>query len=209
MITRALIALNVVAFAWEVYTGALRSNAALVRDGVLAPVLVLQYHEWWRIFSTAFLHASVWHIAINMFSLWVLGRFIEAVLGSLRMLLVYFVAMVVAGVAVVYFSPPDVPTLGASGAIFGLFGALFAIGSKLGERGRQLVKANIGILVLNLVFSVIPGISWQAHVGGLISGFICTYLIFWPPKPVRTQVYDARSGTQYESHVEMPDDERH
>lgn len=209
MITRALIAINIIAFVWEIYTGALHSNAALIHDGVLAPVLVLHYHQWWRIISAGFLHAGLWHIAINMFSLYVLGRFIEAALGSLRMLVVYFIALIAAGLAVVYFSPPEAATLGASGAIFGLFGSLFAIGAKLGERGRDLVRANIGILVLNLVFSfAVPGISWQAHVGGLIAGFICTYVIFWPPQPVRTQVYDSRTGTHYESQIESPDDER-
>jgi membrane associated rhomboid family serine protease len=142
-----------------------------------------------------------------MLSLFWLGRFIEVVLRPGRMLLVYFVSLIVAGISVVLFSPPTSVTFGASGAIFGLFGALFAIGLKLGDRGAELVRSNIGILVLNLLWSfTFPGISWQAHVGGLIAGFITTWLVFWPPKPVRTHVYDAQSGAHYESQLEMPDD---
>lgn len=207
MVTRILIALNVLAYLWELRTGALSNDAALVRDGVLVPALVLQDGQWWRIITGAFLHAGIWHIGLNMLSLYWLGRFIEAVIGSWRMALIYVVAMIVSGLTVVYFSAPDVPTLGASGAIFGLFGALFAIGLKLGERGRELVKSNIGILVINLLWTfMVPGISWQAHVGGLISGFILTYAIYYPPRPVYTQVYDPSTGAQYESHVELPDD---
>jgi len=189
------------------YTGALHSDAALIRDGVLIPALVTQQHQWWRIITAAFLHAGIWHIGLNMLSLYWLGRFIEVVLRPFRMGLVYFVSLIVSGLTIVYFSPPDAATLGASGAIFGLFGALFAIGLKLGERGSDLVRSNIGILVINLLWTfMVPGISWQAHVGGLISGFVLTYLIFYPPRPVMTRVVDAGSGAEYESHVEMPHD---
>lgn len=207
MVTRALIALNVLAYVWELYTGALHDNAALVRDGVLIPVLVTQNHEYWRIITSAFLHAGIWHIGLNMLSLYWLGRFIEVVLRPFRMAAVYFAALIVSGITVVLFSPPDAATLGASGAIFGLFGALFAIGLKLGERGRELVQSNIGILVINLLWTfMVPGISWQAHVGGLIAGFILTYILFYPPRPVMTRAYDPSTGAVYESQVEMPHD---
>ncbi len=208
MITRALIVLNVLAYVWEVYTGALRSDTVLIREGVLTPTLVLQDHQWWRIITSAFLHGGIAHIGLNMLSLYWLGRFIEAVLGSWRMLVIYFASLIVSGLTIVFFSAPDIPTLGASGAIFGLFGALFAVGLKLGDRGRELVRANIGILILNLIFSfTFPGISWQAHVGGLLAGFLLTLVIFWPPRPVFARVYDTQSGAQYESPIELPHDE--
>ncbi len=216
MITRALVAINIVAFLWElrvggsgVFSGGIPSGT-LIDGGLLSPNSVLIGHEYYRIFTSAFLHGSIAHIGLNMLSLYWLGRFIEVVLGSWRTLLVYFVALIVSGISVVLFSPPNAATLGASGAIFGLFGALFAIGLKLGDRGKDLVRANVGILVLNLIWSfAVPGISWQAHVGGLVSGFILTYLIFWPPRPVFTRVYDPHSGAQYDSQLEMPDDDRH
>jgi membrane associated rhomboid family serine protease len=209
LITRLLILLNVLGFLWEMYVGGAGvasgniPNDSRIIDGMLAPIAVTKYHEYYRIFSSAFLHGSVIHIAVNMFSLYFLGRFIEAILGSPRMLAVYLISLIGAGVAVILFSPPLAGTLGASGAIFGLFGALFAIGLKLGERGGGLVRSNIGILVINLIYSFsFPGISWQAHIGGLITGFLITLAIFWPPAPVRTRAYDPSTGAVYESQLE-------
>lgn len=213
MITRILVVLNVLGFLWEIHAGGMGvlngniPSGTQIDQGLLAPNDVLINHQYYRIFTAAFLHGSIVHIGVNMLSLYWLGRFIELVLKPLRMTIVYFVSLVVSGLSIVYFSTPNIPTLGASGAIFGLFGALFAIGLKLGDRGRDLVRSNIGILVLNLVFSFsFPGISWQAHIGGLIAGFAVTYLIFVPPRPVMTRVYDPASGAEYESHVEMPHD---
>ena len=104
-----------------------------------------------------------------------------------------------------YFSAPDVPTVGASGAIFGLFGALFAIGLRLGKPGMELVRANIGILVLNLIITfTVPAISWQAHVAGLLAGFALTYAIYSPPRRVAPVVVDANTGRELESEYESP-----
>src|SRR5579871_6615600 len=101
------------------------------------------------------------------------------------MLLVYIVALIGSGLGVVYLSPPLVPTVGASGAIFGLFGALFAIGFKLGKPGMDLVRSNVGILVVNLIITfTVPAISWQAHVAGLLAGFALTFVIYYPPRRV-------------------------
>ncbi len=213
LITRFLVVLNILGFLWElrvggfgVFSGNIPSGTP-IDQGILAPVQVLVGHQYYRIFSAAFLHGSIIHIGVNMLSLFWLGRFIEAALRPFKMALVYFVSLVVSGFSIVYFSPPDTATLGASGAIFGLFGALFAIGLKLGDRGKDLVRSNVGILILNLVWSFsFPGISWQAHVGGLIAGFIFTYLIYTPPRPVMTRVYDPASGVEYQSRVELPDE---
>jgi len=209
LITRLLITLNVVGFLWEIsaggmgmVNGAIPNNSRIV-DGLLWPLAVTQHHQYYRVITTGFLHSGILHLAVNMFSLFMVGRFIEAVLGSPRMLLVYVGSLIASSFTVVYFSAPDVPTLGASGAIFGLLGSLFAIGLKFGERGRELVRANIGILILNLVFTFsVPVISWQAHVGGLIAGFLLTLVIFWPPQPVRTRVFDPATGAEYQSQLE-------
>lgn len=213
MITRILVALNVLGFLWElrvggagVLSGAIPDNSP-IWDGTLAPVQVQIAHQYYRLVSAGFLHGSIIHLGVNMLSLYWLGRFIELVLRPFRMTVVYFVSLLASSISVVLFSAPNAATLGASGAIFGLFGALFAIGLKLGDRGRDLVRSNIGILLLNLVWSFsFPGISWQAHVGGLIAGFLLTYVIFYPPRPVMTRAYDASTGAEYESRVEMPDE---
>ena len=215
MMTRFLIVLNLIGFLWELYVGGsgllYGSNGngmeRILVDAALVPAFVLQYGQWWRIVTGAFLHGSLLHIGVNMMSLWFLGRFIEIALGPWRMLLVYVVSLVAAGLGVVYFSNPMIPTVGASGAIFGLFGALFAIGFKLGNTGRALVRANVGILVINLIITfTVPQISWQAHVAGLLAGFVLTFLIYFPPRRVAPVVLDATTGralpTEYESPVD-------
>lgn len=212
MITRILVLANVAAFIWEISVagpGMLSSFGggrigAVLQDGALWPQAALQGHQWWRILTSAFLHAGLIHIAVNMFSLWVLGRFIESIAGSFRMFVIYALSVVASGFGVIYFSGPQDPTLGASGAIFGLFGALFAIGFKLGKPGMQLIRDNIGILAINLIMTfTISGISKSAHVAGLIAGFIVTYAIYFPPRRVAPVVVDA-TGNQFETEYQAP-----
>jgi membrane associated rhomboid family serine protease len=217
MITRFLVFVNVLAFLWEIVVagpGMLSISGGGNEDrvlalGALAPADVLVNHEWWRIITSAFLHGGLLHIGVNMISLWYLGRFIEAAAGPTRMALIYFVSLIASGLGVIYLSPPAnalVPTLGASGAIFGLFGALFAIGFKLGPPGMQLIRANIGILVLNLIITfAVPGIAWEAHVAGLVVGFLLTLVIYTPPRRVAPVVVDAATGHQYETEYQTPE----
>jgi membrane associated rhomboid family serine protease len=215
VITRFLIVLNVIGFLWEISVGGsgILSGSGgegmqrVLSDGALIPAAVLQDGQWWRILTGAFLHGGLLHIGVNMLSLWFLGRFIEYALGPWRMLLVYMVSLVVSGLGVVFFSNPQVATVGASGAIFGLFGALFAIGFKLGKPGMELVRANVGILVLNLIITfTVPQISWQAHLAGLLAGFALTYAIYFPPRRVAPVVVDASTGRELETEYEAPSD---
>jgi membrane associated rhomboid family serine protease len=216
VITRFLVGVNIIVYLWEVVVthGAMLSvnpdpysTEIVLRAGALAPIQVLQYHQYWRIVTSAFLHDGLLHIGVNMYSLYVLGRFVEPVLGSARMLLVYLISMLASGFGVVYFSAADVATLGASGAIFGIFGALFAIGFKFGKHGMDLVKAMLPILILNLIFTfAIPEISKAAHVSGLLAGFLLTFAIYFPPKRVRPHVYDA-GGSVLDTEYEEPSDD--
>lgn len=209
MITRILILINVAAFLWEIFAGGSSVAYAGVPDGtridnfLLVPVAVLQYHQYYRMLTAGFLHVNITHVLVNMISLGALGFFVERTVGPLRMFLIYFISLFASSLCVVLFSAPNVPTLGASGAIFGLFGALFAIGLKLGRPGMELIKANLGILILNLFFTfAFSFISKEAHLGGLIAGFLITLVLFWPPRPVSTLVVDANTGVPIESHVE-------
>jgi membrane associated rhomboid family serine protease len=216
VITRFLIACNIIGYIWEISVGGPGMLSGfgntdgiqrVLYDGALIPAFVLQNGQWWRILTGAFLHGGLIHIGVNMMSLYFLGRFIEFALGSWRMFVVYMVSLIASGLGVVYFSAPNVPTVGASGAIFGLFGALFAIGFKLGKPGMDLVRANIGILVLNLIITfTVPAISWQAHVTGLLAGFALTYAIYFPPRRVAPVVVDANTGRELESEYETPHD---
>ena len=209
MITRCLILANVIAFAWEMYVGGfgVLTNGVPLRsrvdDFILYPIAVTQSHQYYRMLTAGFLHANGIHIAVNMVSLASLGAFVEREIGSTRFAVVYFFSLIVSSLAVVAFSAPDVPTLGASGAIFGIFGALFAIGFKYGAPGMELIKANLGILAFNLIFTfTVSFISKQAHVGGLIAGFLLTLAIFWPRRPVQPVVVDAQTGVPLESQIE-------
>lgn len=213
MMTRFLIVLNAIGFLWEISVagpGMLSFSGGgnlerVLQEGSLYPAAVLQDGQWWRIVTGGFLHGGLLHIGVNMLSLWFLGRFIEYAIGPWRMLVLYMASLVAAGLGVVYFSSPMVPTVGASGAIFGLFGALFAIGLKLGRPGMDLVRANLGILVLNLVITfAVPAISWQAHISGLIAGFVLTFALYSPPRRVAPVVVDASTGTELETEYEPP-----
>ncbi|WP_029150640.1 rhomboid family intramembrane serine protease [Microbacterium indicum] len=121
----------------------------------------------WRILTAAFVHGGFWHVGLNMLSLWMVGRVLEPMIGTGRFVATYLLSAAggSAAVAVLAFSTPVV---GASGAIFGLFGALLVIGRHLGAN----VTGMYVVLGINLVIGFIPGmgVSWQAHVGGLVVG---------------------------------------
>jgi membrane associated rhomboid family serine protease len=126
-------------------------------------------HEWWRLFTSAFLHASVLHIAFNMFALWVIGRPVEQYLGRSRYIGLYLVSGLAGGAGAVIQAPFQ-PVVGASGAIFGILGAMLIIEWQL--TGRLAGNA-MSLIVINLLISfAIPGISWGGHLGGLVGGIL-------------------------------------
>lgn len=177
MLTRLLLAINIVAFGWEYFSGALTSDSSLLTDGALLGTLVRD-GQWWRIFTSGFLHGGALHILFNMFALWQVGYLSELVFGPGRMAFIYFFSMFTSGLLVTYLEPTSV-TIGASGAIFGLFGALAAAGLRLGPPGRELMRQTIGVIVLNLILTYsLPGISKSGHVGGLAGGFVTGFLLF-------------------------------
>jgi len=182
VLTRLLIALNVLVFFWELSTGDTSDGNVLVRDGGLYGPYVAA-GQWWRVFSAAFLHAGWLHIATNMFALYQVGTFVELLYGRARMAIIYVLAIIGSGIAVYWFNY-SAPTVGASGAIFGLFGALTAAGLRLGKPGRDLVQQSAGIIILNLVlgFTVFRFVSNAAHIGGLIAGAVFGFLLYRVPQ---------------------------
>jgi len=187
-VTITLILANLAAFAFELTrTGSSllvgsAGIAGLMNAGALVPVLVFREHQYWRLVSGGFLHGSVMHLLVNMYSLFALGAFVELLMGSRRTAVIYGFSLVGSALAIVVWGSSFGVTVGASGAIFGLFGALFAMGLKLGARGMRLVQDNLPVLLLNLVMTfAVPGISRLGHVGGLVIGFVLTYAIFNPP----------------------------
>lgn len=170
----ALIAVNVIAFlANEMTSGELNFR------GVLFGPLV-QDGEWWRVITSGFLHRGLFHLAMNMYGLWILGQSLEEGLGKVRLGLVYLAGLLGGSFAVLAFGFAQ-PTLGASGAVLGLAGALAAV---LWSRGISLTQTSLGfILALNLAIPVlIPGISFWGHLGGIAAGFAGGWLVSWLPQ---------------------------
>lgn len=121
----------------------------------------------WTMVTSAFLHGSIPHIALNMFSLYIFGSILERSLGRARFIALYLLSGFGGSVAVLLLAP-DITVVGASGAIFGLLGAFFVIQRTLGANNPQLIV----LIVLNLAIGFVPGlnIAWQAHLGGLVVG---------------------------------------
>ena len=200
MLTRVLVAINVIAYIWEKLTGALDTNDALVAHGALVGTLVAQQGQWWRIFTSSFLHGSEIHILFNMIALWQVGTFIEMIYGTPRMAFIYFFSALGYGIAVTEFTPTDV-TVGASGAIFGLFSALAVAGLRMGAPGRAILKQTIGIIVINLIIGfTLPNISNAGHIGGLLFGAVSGFALYRKPKPAPpVPVYAQRIDPRYDA----------
>jgi len=166
--TIALIAVNVIVFLASGRLGFGDSGGTVVYEkGLLFGPLVAD-GEYWRLVTSGFLHANLWHIGLNMYLLWILGGMLEPAIGVARFLGVYFVALLGGAFGALVVSPLSA-TVGASGAIFGLMGATAVV---MHRRGINIFEAGIGGLILiNLVLSfVIPGISVGGHLGGLLAG---------------------------------------
>jgi membrane associated rhomboid family serine protease len=177
-VTIGLIAANVGVALVELATGSSASfldnsifeKGSLFATGWFTPTSGVAHGEWWRLFTAMFLHASFFHLAVNMYSLYFVGSIMEQVIGRWRFLLLYL-ASGLAGSAGALVLSPLTPTVGASGAIFGVLGGLFIL-----ERRRHIATGGqvAGLIVLNLVitFAFSSSISVGGHVGGLIGGMI-------------------------------------
>lgn len=186
VLTYALIAVNVVVFVLQMASGNLEKQLALwppaVADG-----------QVYRLATSAFLHYGATHLLFNMWALYVVGPPLEMWLGRLRFGALYALSGLGGSVLVYLVSPLDTATAGASGAIFGLFGATFVVGKRLAVDVRWVVV----VIGLNLVFTfLVPlissqRISWQAHVGGLVTGGLVAAAYVYPPKELRNAVQAA------------------
>ena len=172
-VVKALIAINAVAF-----LGQLASQDELtVRGWLWGPAV--ESGEWWRVITSGFLHGSLLHIGFNMYALWILGNTLEEGVGKVRFLLIYLAGLLGGSFAVLAFDF-DSPTLGASGAVLGLAGALAAV---LWSRGISLTQTSLGfVLAINLALPLLVGrISFWGHLGGIAAGFAAGWLLSWLP----------------------------
>ena len=160
VVTITLIAICVVVYLIQ------QANPAFTARYALIPFAVEQ-GQYARLITSAFLHASVLHLATNMITLYIVGAPLERVLRPVRYLIVYFLSALGGSLFSVWLSPEFSIGVGASGAIFGLFGALLVLRRQVGAEAGALAV----LIGLNLVISfTLPNISWQAHIGGLVTG---------------------------------------
>lgn len=192
VVTMTLIGLNVAAFLLTLATGgnsgrvfqagAMLSGSATDQGGnVLTGVADGGY---WRLLTSAFLHEGILHILFNMYALYLFGPFVERALGTWRFIATYLTMAVASSVFVYWLAPATTLTIGASGAIFGVFGlALVML-----IRAKQDVRSLLALLAINAVISTQGNISWQGHLGGFISGCVLGAAFAYAPRERRQTV---------------------
>ncbi len=191
VVTKVLIAINVLVFLVQTGMGnnfahglypdffsrfSLWAGTALLTDHSVATVGVAN-GEWWRVITGGFMHANFIHIGFNMFALYNVGSILEAMIGRVRFALIYGVSLIGGACGALLLSSPTTPTVGASGAIFGVFGALVFL-----QLSRGIPLSQGGILptiAINLVitFSFHSVISVGGHIGGLLTGSVVAFLL--------------------------------
>ena len=188
VVTLTLVGLCVVAYLLQLGLGA----SFTYRFG-FAPVVAAS--EPWRFLTAAFLHSpsSITHILFNLYALWLTGPYLEHLLGRARFAALYLVCALGGSVGSLLLASPDGPSwgtlsVGASGAVFGLFGALLVVQRRLNQRSGQI----IAIVAINGVIGfVVPNIAWQAHLGGLVTGAALAAVLAYAPRARRTPVHVA------------------
>jgi membrane associated rhomboid family serine protease len=181
LVTRLIIAVNVIAYVWVLTGTRLSSVAGSINSNELdmgLSQIFIDNGEWYRIISSGFLHFGLIHVGMNMLLLWQLGQLLEPALGRARFTLLYFTAMVGGATGALLMNPNGL-TGGASGAVFGLMAAA-AVGFQ--QRGVNPMRTGIGAtLMLNLLITfAIPGISIGGHLGGALVGGVIGYAMLEP-----------------------------
>lgn len=197
LVSFILIGINVVAFLAQLATGG--NSGAVTHWGEMLSDSRPDYGDsgariyltgvadgaWWRIVVSGFLHLGYLHIALNMYALYLFGPMLERMLGHVRFITMYLTSLVGGSLFVYALAPRLQPTLGASGAIFGLLGCALVVFLKR----KYDVRFLVALLAINAVFSVlVSGISWQAHLGGFLIGALSGAAFMYAPKMGRTYI---------------------
>mgnify|MGYP002654362833 CR=1 FL=1 len=160
-------------FLWQ------KIDPLLINNFYLPPLADLQYSgQWYRLVTVALMHDQTsdlpYHLAFNMLALHSLGTQIESILGRSKFLVIFFISLLAGSITSAYFLPFNGYSVGVSGAVFGLFGAILILGKRYGAD----MKSTLITVGLNLAIGfTIPGIDWRAHVGGLIGGAVATKVL--------------------------------
>jgi membrane associated rhomboid family serine protease len=191
-VTWALIGINIVLYLVQLAHPNLANDWEILGGATVyyhGPVIGVAAGQWYRMITCAFLPGTgslgILDIAFNMWALLIVGPAMERVFGAARYLTIYLVSALGGSVLYYLLAAPNQPALGASGAIFGLFGAWFVVSRRLGLDSRMVVT----LIVVNLVISFsVPYIAWQAHVGGLVAGGLLTAAFAYAPRKNRTLI---------------------
>ena len=203
-VTWAIIAINLAVFLGD---AALAGGSGLSLTGGAGPLSqagtvygpAVANGEWWRLITGAFLHLGLLHIGFNMYALWLFGPIIEQMYGHVEFAVIYLLCALGGNVLTILVAP-DVPALGASGAIFGLFGLAFIVSRRrhllLGPQARAMLSRVGSLLVLNLIITfTLPFISWTGHVGGLVVGGLIGLLLAPANVPTMGGMWRAPDGS--------------
>jgi membrane associated rhomboid family serine protease len=198
VVTWSLVAINVVLYLVEWARPSLANSwqmIGVVRYTYGGPLVGVAPGQWYRLVTSAFLpppgfsNLGPADIIFNMWALIIVGPALEKTLGQVRFITIYLASAIGGSIMYYYLAPPNLPALGASGAIFGLLGAWFVVSKRLGLDSRWLVT----IVLLNLVFDLAlrSQIAWQAHVGGLLAGALLTAAFAYAPRQRRALLQGA------------------
>lgn len=186
VVVPVMVALNLLVFVvTAAQAGSIGVNyrSPLFEEWVLWPVGMVVYTEPWRLVTAGFLHYGPVHVALNMLALWILGRDIEPVLGRARFLAVYLLSLLGGSAAVFLFQAPESGTAGASGAVWGVMGAVLVVVLRL----RLPLQSVLGVILINVLISVVvPNISLLGHLGGFVVGAAATAALVYAPRERRT-----------------------
>jgi membrane associated rhomboid family serine protease len=190
VVTLTLIGINILAYLGELASSSFVDRFQMVGDATLFTSTGFEqvgvaHDEAYRLITAAFLHLplsvgtfGITHILFNMWALWVIGPQLEQVLGRVRYVALYLLSAL-GGNVLLYLVDPHQPAVGASGAIFGLFAAFFVIGRKVGADTRGIAF----LILINLMFTfTLRGISWEGHVGGLVTGAVLAAAFAYAPR---------------------------
>lgn len=187
LVVPVLIAINLLVYGITVaQAGSLFDNdqAPLFGSWVLRPFAVVESGVPWRLVTAGFLHYGPVHVALNMIALWILGREMEPVFGRGRFLSVYLLSLLGGSVAVFLFASPESGTAGASGAVWGVMGAVLVTVLRL----RLNPQPVLVVIAINVMISFLPGISLFGHLGGFVAGVLASAALLYAPRDRRLPV---------------------
>lgn len=178
-ITYLLIIVNVIIFVlMYIFGNGSEDNNTLVKFGATVPELV-RSGEYYRLITNAFLHIGILHLIFNMYSLFILGPNIEHLFGKGKYICIYLFSAIMGSLFTLVLQGSNTISAGASGAIFGLLGSLLYVGYNYkGYFGNRIIGQVLPVVIINLIISfTMTGISWSAHVGGLLGGIAVSYML--------------------------------